>query len=376
MRFMFLNLADRYLIRQLGLATLMTASIVTAIIWLTQALRLVELVLDRGAPGSMLMWMLVLTVPTFLGLIVPLALAAAVMFIYYRLLMESELVVLRAAGMSNWQLARPALILSLAFVALGYFISFELAPAANRELSRQEFVVKNDYALVLLRDGMFNKLGEGRTVYVRERIGTQEMSGLMFHDESKKNQADTLFAKRGILEQDEDGSRIVLLDGIRQQKNLETGQVTELNFKQYTIDLAQFGRDYSNRWVEPRERTLGELLDISNLTDKEREANLGKLRSELHQRLATPILAFAFPLLALAVLLTAAVNRRGMTKRLLIGALAITLWQVVVMTGISMIQKDSIFVTVLYVAVFAPLPVFIFLLVPKRRVQRQMADGA
>lgn len=352
-----MQLVNRYIVRNVGIATLVTTTIVTLVVWLTQALRLVELVLDRGAPVSMLMWMLLLTVPTFLGLILPLALTAAVIFVYYRLMMESELVVMRAGGMSNWQLARPALLMAIVLMLFSYGVTFVVAPDANRELAREQFLIKNDYALVLLRDGMFNRLSDGVTVYVRERIGTNELRGILLHDQSKPDKMSTLFAERGIIEQGnsegmEGSSKLVLLNGLRQEKDARTGMLSELSFRQYAVDLSQFSADYNVRWKDPRERTLDELIHDDG--PDQRPVTLGRLLAELNQRITTPLLAFAFPLLALVALLTAQINRRGLAKRLIVVALAVTLWQVLVMTSASMIPKQPMFIPVLYAVILTP----------------------
>ncbi len=353
-----MQLVNRYIIRNVGVATLVTSVIVTIVVWLTQALKLVELVLDRGAPVSMLLWMLLLTVPTFLGLIVPLALTAAIMFVYYRLMMESELVVMRAGGMSNWQLARPGLAVALLLVLFSYGVTFIVAPGANRELAREQFLIKNDYALVLLRDGMFNRLSDGVTVYVRERVGTAELRGILLHDQSHKDKITTVMAERGILEHGSEAegaagsSKMVLLNGLRQEKDVKTGAISELSFRQYAVDLAQFSADFNARWKDPRERTIDELLHDNG--EDQRPITLGKLLAELNQRITTPLLALAFPLLALVMLLTAQVNRRGLARRLIVVALAITLWQVAVMTSANMIPKERLFIPVLYAAVLAP----------------------
>lgn len=355
-----MQIIDRYIIKNVAIATAITAAIVTIVVWLTQALRLIELVLDRGAPVSMLMYMLILTIPTFLGLIIPLGYAAAVIFVYYRLMMESELVVIRAVGMSNWRLARPVIVLSLFLVVLGYGISANIAPFAQRELAREQFLIKNDYALVLLRDGMFNRLKDGVTVYVRERVGMNELRGVLMHDQSKSDVTTTLFAEKGVLEQEAGGTQLMLLNGLRQEKNVKTKQISELTFKQYGIDMSQYSGDYNNRELEPREQEFWQL--IKNRYMAANPTITGRMISEMHQRLVLPWASLSFALLALVILLTAQINRRGMIKRLVAGAIGITVWQVLLLTSVNMIPKNDTFVPLLYGFMFAPLPVLVVLL--------------
>lgn len=353
-----MSILDKYLIRHALTATLFTTAVVTAVIWLTQALRLLELVLDRGAPVSVLLWMLLLTVPTFFSLVLPLGLTLAVLFVLYKLSMDSELVVMRATGMSNVRLARPLLLLAGVGVLAGYIVAFGISPAANRELSRQEFLVKNDYALVLLRDGMFNKLGDNITVYVRERVSNNELRGILMHDASKPEKTDTLIAERGIVVNSNIGTggsaRVVLLNGIRQERDNATGTISELTFRQYAIDLAQFSKDYQERWQQPRERNVMGLLTETRFSDD--PMVIGRLYAELHSRFASPLLALSFVLFALAVLLTARIGRHGAAGNLVVAAIVIVLWQVAVLTCISNIPRYDVLAYALYGVVLLPLP--------------------
>ena len=85
-----------YLFKNLSVAFLFSTLAVTSVIWVTQALRLIDLVINAGAPASVFVHMMILTVPTFLGIIMPVALAGAVLFTYNKLTTDSELVVMRA----------------------------------------------------------------------------------------------------------------------------------------------------------------------------------------------------------------------------------------------------------------------------------------
>lgn len=361
---MHLSLLDKYLIRQAAVAALVVCFVGTMVVWLTQALRLLELVVDRGAPVSMLLYMMVLTVPAFLSIVLPLALAIGILFALYKLMMDSELVVMRSAGMSHWRLARPFLQLALIVLILGYGVSMVVAPQANRTLAREEFLAKNDFALVLLRDGAFNRLNDNVTAYVRERVGAEEIRGLLLHDESKPDRTDTLIAERGVMVDTPAGKRVVLLNGVRQERNRETGYVNELRFEQYTLDLSQFGSRFDMRNSPPREMTTLDLLSKSmTRTD---DTYWRKLAAEVHGRIAMPLLVLGYTVLALALLLTATINRRGMIGRLVTAAAIIILWQVAAVTSVSFIPRSYNLIYVLYGLILLPLPYLLSALVRGR----------
>jgi lipopolysaccharide export system permease protein len=73
-------------------------------------------------PGVLLAWMILLRLPSFSELVLPFAVLIGTLGIFLMLNRSSELVVLRAAGISVWQFALPAMIvaflLGIAFVLL------------------------------------------------------------------------------------------------------------------------------------------------------------------------------------------------------------------------------------------------------------------
>src|ERR1700744_4932674 len=104
-----INRLDLYLFRQLATAFLFAGIAVTFVILFTQSFRLLSLVFDNSATMVFFFRLMALSVPTFLPLVLPLGLGVAVVFVYHKLAVDSELVVMRASGISPMRQARPAL---------------------------------------------------------------------------------------------------------------------------------------------------------------------------------------------------------------------------------------------------------------------------
>src|SRR5437870_11503477 len=103
---------DRYILRQcFGVMIFVTAAL-SAAIWLAQSLRLVDLIVNRGLSIEVFLYLALLILPRFLDIVLPIGAFIAVLFIFNRLTSESELVVMRAAGLGPLALARPVFILA------------------------------------------------------------------------------------------------------------------------------------------------------------------------------------------------------------------------------------------------------------------------
>lgn len=310
-----MGILQRYILRQLVIVATLVTLTLTLAIWLTQSLRFVELIVNRGLSLQSYLYLTLLLLPSFLSLMLPVALFTSVLFTYNKLITDSELIVLRTVGLGPFQLARPALLLATIIVIMGYSLSLYLLPWSYRQFKDFEFNVRSDYSAILLKEGAFNNVSQGITVYIRSREPDGELQGILIHDNRVRDKTFSLMAERGRLAITEEGPRVILVNGNRQQFDAATGKLSMLYFDRYSVDLGKIGQTQENRWREPRERFISELINPG--PDTVDEGNLNRLRSELHNRLVSPLLGFAFTLVSLAALLSGEFNRRGQSRRVL-----------------------------------------------------------
>src|SRR5713226_7207467 len=300
----------RYILRQTLATMIFVAVCFTAAVWLLQSLRLIDLIVNRGLSAGLFAYLAILILPRFVDVVLPIAVFIAVLFTYNRLLIESELVVMRAAGMSQADLARPALITGAVGMAMLLSMSVYFLPAANRAFKDLQFEIRNRFASVLLQDGIFNTLSDTLTIYVRSRDANGELVGLLVHDTRDPSKPVTIIAERGAFVDTDGGPRVLMVNGGRQQLDRATGKLSVLSFEKYTLDLASF-RD------APGVRYLHELL----WPGEGRRGDQGSLLIEANLRLINPLTALAFAAIPVACLLTGEFNRRGQTRRVLLAIL-------------------------------------------------------
>lgn len=328
---------DRYIFRQLVVVTAMVTLTLTCAIWLTQSLRFVELIVNRGLTIGTFFYLTMLLLPSFLWLMLPIALFTAVVFSYNRLVGDSELVVMRSAGMGPIHLARPALVLAAIVTAISYTLALYFLPLAYRDFKDLEFDVRNDYAGLLLREGAFNNVAAGITVYVRQRDASGDLVGILVHDNRRPTDPVTLVAERGRLAASEDGPRVVLVAGNRQELDRETGRMRFLYFERYSVDLGRVAQRTTERWREPRERYLHELFRPPQ--DENDRQSRARLLAEGHNRIVTPLLAVTLTLIGLACLLSGDFNRRGQMRRVVAAIVAAIVVQTMAVAAGNLMTK-------------------------------------
>lgn len=343
----------RYFLRQLAVGMLFVSAALTCVLWLTQSLRLIEMIVNQGISVTTFLKLTGMLMPSFLVVIIPIALFAVILFTYNKLNTDRELVVLRAAGLSNWALAKPALILAGIATIMGYVLSVWIIPQTVQNFREVQWSIRNDISNLLLQEGTFNKFGKGVTIYVRTRTSEGELLGLLVHDKRSPTKPVTLMAEKGALVFTETGPRILMVNGNRQQLPDGTGQLSVLNFDSYTVDLSMRGGDNGSRFRDARELSMAELLNADEtqmgVTDYRRA------KGELHQRLTSPLYSLGYTLIALATLLTAGFDRRGQTVTILTAIGLMVSVQAAVLGLANLSASKPIFLPFLYILAVLPL---------------------
>jgi lipopolysaccharide export system permease protein len=364
----------RYPLKQMMLALAFVLGAVTCAIWLTQALRFVDLIVNRGLPVETFVHLAVLLLPQFFQLVLPIAMFSAVVFSYNKMQGDSELVVMRATGLSSWALARPALILAMAATAGAYAISLFFAPLAHSAFKDLQFQIRNEFTNVLLREGVFTNVGDKMTVYIRQRESSGELLGVMVHDERDPKSQVTMVAERGALVSTEDGPKVIMVNGNRQERTTANGRLSVLYFDRYALDLGRMQQTPIMRWREPRERYLPDLFwPGASPIDAE---HFNKLIAEGHQRLVTPLFCLSFTLIGLAAMLTGEFSRRGHLGRILVAVLAVIASQTANLGATYVASRTLAVVPLMYGAVLLPAVVALWMLMkPERRPVPRLAPA-
>ncbi len=300
-----------YIAKQLTQAVVLITLSLTSIIWLTQALRFIDFIVNRGISFLSFLELTLLLVPSLMLFVIPFAFLCGALYVYYRLMMDSELLVLSGAGLSRFQIASPAVKVALAGCLISYCISLYILPVSYHEFKNMQSFLRDNYVSLLLQEEVFNSPVEGLTVYIRDHDKDGILHGIIVHDSrNSKKPPVTMMAEEGKLLQTPQGPRFVLYNGNRQE--VQNGKLSFLNFDQYTLDISFYTSADNNRANQPEEMFLPELLFPRNVTGLEE----ARLMAEGHNRLSWPLYPLALTLLAVSVLLSGEFNRRGQWQRI------------------------------------------------------------
>ena len=304
-----MTLLFRYIFRIAATAFVMTLAVLTAVIWLSQALREFDLMTAKGQSVLIFLMVTGLSIPALIAIIGPVALFIATLYALNRLNGDSELVVMSASGLSPSATFRPFLALTLLATALVAWMTIWAMPSSFRGLRDLVTKVRADFVSNVAREGQFINLDQGITFHYRDRAG-DALLGIFMQDRRDPDKSIVYIAERGQAVDVNGTPYLVLEQGVVHREKGDGGDASVISFQRYAIDLGQFGPDGDIITYKPRERSTFELLKLDP-NDPYVRAQLGRFRAELHDRVAAPLYALAFVAIAFAALGSPRTTRQG-----------------------------------------------------------------
>jgi lipopolysaccharide export system permease protein len=341
---------DRYIFRQLGIALVAVTGGLAVLIWLTQSLRFVELVVNRGLSIGVFLQLTGLLLPSFIAVIVPITTFVVVQFVYQRLAGDRELTVMRSTGLSPFGLARPALALAVLAMGAGYLLNVWIVPASLNSFREFQWEIRNQVAAFLLQEGVFTAISDDLTVYVRFRDREGVLRGIVVDDARQPNAHATILAERGRLVDGPTGPRVLLQNGSRQEIDRLSGRLKILTFNENAIDLAEATHGDAARPRDMTEASLAELFDPHPANAQD----IGKWRAEADRRLAAPWSTLSFAMVALLSVLTGSFRRFGGMLRPVIAIGAIVALLAVGLAVGNLAARDNRLIPLIWVQAILP----------------------
>ncbi len=326
----------RYFAKEVFLTTFSTAGIVLVISlgWRFSGY------LEEAAAGEMtrevLLALLLYKLPGFLELILPVSFFLAIILVYGRLYVDSEMVVLESCGMSPGRIIGITLILALMMMALTAMLTLWLKPLGEQSVEDLFRSQKNLTEFDTLVPGRFEILGGGRRVTYTEEISRNGKLGNVFINEFRGEQMTsgpsdtvTVIADSGETIVDEAGNRfLVLKNGTRYR-----GQPGQNNYQVVTYEeYGQLVENKSPSLTKPR-RTAIPTATLFTRDDP-------MVRSELHWRIGVILLV---PIIALMAIPLSKVNpRQGRYSRLVPAMILCFVYILVLSAGSSGLERGDL----------------------------------
>jgi lipopolysaccharide export system permease protein len=242
-RFSILKL-DRYIFEEI-LGTFIGACIfILFILLMFQALRLAEFLIVHGAPGILLVKLAFYMIVSFLPSALPLAFLISVLIAFGRLSADSELVAMKASGLSVARLSAPITLFAIVIVGLSVALNIEWVPASVTAFKNTQIKIGNSRAVAAVKEGTFTT-GFFDLLLFADKVDNQRnrLHRVFIYDEREVKNPMTYVATEAeivpVKASTELGAAIMLrlFHGSMHHSNLETHTYEKIDFDSYYLYL-------------------------------------------------------------------------------------------------------------------------------------------
>jgi lipopolysaccharide export system permease protein len=305
-----MKIIENYIFKRMFGAFILTLFTLSTTVWMTQALRAFDLVTAQGQSIWTFFQITLLLLPGLAMIVSPIALIIAVIYTFYTLNLDSELVVINASGASQKTLLKPVVVMGLVAAIVMWSMTLYFTPLSLRLWRTLITEVRADVVTSILEEGEFMQISEGLTFHLRRRSPDGTLEGIFVSDDSASDATVTYLAEDGVILDNPLGTFLIMRDGTIQRESKSNGAISMIAFSSYAFDLSTFASRANVPAFKPRERTTTYLFNPSP-EDRYYQKYPEKFSAELHDRLSGPLYAFIFAILPLAYMSQAESTRNG-----------------------------------------------------------------
>jgi len=337
--FLRIPLLFKYILKEISFPFIGTLFTFTGLLFLAKSLKLLEMVVSNEVSIGEILTIFALIIPQFLEIALPMALLLGLILAFGRLSGDSELVVMRASGISLRQLVRPVFIFALLVTVISLAVSVSIRPWANTQLGITLFELAKRRLSSGLVSGVFNQLG-ALTIYA-EKVdeGGGKLSNVVISDRRGADRQQLFLAKYGQIFSNETNRtlNLKLFDGMIQEGRGPELNVTYFDSNSVVISESELLEDGSAKdGKKPVEMSMKELeRDISDFKGKFSDSGdlklltaSTKLLVEWHRRFSLPMSCLAVGLIGMVLGIQPSRGGKswGMALNVTIGMLVITFY--------------------------------------------------
>ncbi len=271
------------------------------IILMFQVLRLTEFALVHGVDLQTIAQIIGFICISLLPVLFPMSLLFAVILTYSRLSQDSEIVALKASGLSMSTLAAPAVILSLIVAMISAQTSFQIAPWGNRQFELLYTRLGNSKAAATIKSGTFSEGFFDMVVYANEVDSDKGiLKDVFIYNERDAENPLTIIAKEGLVIPDaKNPGHSTLLRLMNGDIHRKAKTHTKIRFETYDLQLIDPIK-LEVKEKSPQSMTLQDLRTLLQDT-KITEIDRRTYETEFHKRWAISTLCFVFALMGVAL---------------------------------------------------------------------------
>ena len=287
-----------YIFKQTSKSAFVSTFVLLGVIWLSQSFRSINLIIEKGANLSDFFILSLYSMPSWLIIALPFGTFTGCMISYLRLQSDKEIIVMKSAGISPFNISKPALLVAVVSSLILFVISHFILPKTYTNFKLLQNEIRNSSQEVIFKDNVFINLNKNQTIFIGKITNSNLLEEIFIQDKTDSSNIVEYFSKSGSVFID-DGINLRMMKGTRISTD-KKGRSTILNFDNYNLTVREDkNKSISNRVIEYNEFSFFELLKKA----EKKRANQGKLLAEAHTRNTVFFMPIIFALIVMLTIL-------------------------------------------------------------------------
>lgn len=315
--------------------------VLVLIYWINRAVRLFDQLIADGQNAVVFLEFTALSLPSVIGLALPLAAFAASIYVTNRMSAESELTVVKATGFSPWRLARPVFYFGLIVAVLMSILVHVLIPMSTARLAEREADLAQNITARLLTEGQFIEPANGITFYIREVTPDGELRDIFLADNRDPAREVTYTASQAFLVRDQSDTQLVMIDGLVQTVNTQSQRLFTTSFADFAFNIGDIIGQGANDRRRAAHLFTPELLHPTQTIMDETRQSAARLLARANDRVVQSLLGGVGALLGFACMIVGGFSRFGAWRQIVIAILLIVLVKGIETVGMDAARDDA-----------------------------------
>ena len=363
-------LISKYLLQNILPYFIFTWLLLSVILFVQQASRYADIFFSVNIPQNLIWQLTFALIPNVIAFTAPMAILIGVIIGLSKMQGDSELIAIRAAGVGNFQITWPVLILGLLLSGFAFFINLKGVPLASnivRKIALETALLKLESPI---EPGVFNSEIGGYTIYVKkgDKTGGIWENIFIYNEDQKNNQTRLITARSGkidsTIETTKEKAELVLQNAV--STTLPLNPNSEIKAKTASEKIGEIRltiktkrddivKKLTQNQETPEELGLSELASLAN-------SSQGKERTEAQilwqRRLLLSVTPLIFALLGTTLVLR--FNRGGRGFGIFLALISLVGYYLFTLLGEQLARTEKINV---FFAGFLPILVSILAIV-------------
>ncbi len=263
----------RYILKEHIAPFLISLLVVTFVLLTDRVIDLLNLIIEKKLPASIVAEVFALSMPYMLALSIPMAVLVATILAFGRMSVDREVIAIKSSGVNIYAMLGPLMLAGLLLTGTMVYFNHWFLPETNHKLKNMMLKIAYYKPMTIIKEREYNSLLD-YTIWCAKN-DEEVLSDVLIYDRSSTRYPRTIFAQTGRMVQMNNGNalQIILKNGEMQQRNeTEPGKYQSSSFDEYIVNVRDLGNRtdiFETGYRSDREMTYGQL--VSELKDQKQE---------------------------------------------------------------------------------------------------------